>query len=336
VKVLLTETLGRGVRLASTGMALPERVVSNDELVSLGVPLSAQEIVKLCGIETRRWVAPEQATSDLAAAAARDALARAGVPPASVERIVLGTVSPDHPSPSAACFVHRALALPPLPVYDVTASCSGFLFALDAAARAVLTGETNVLAIAADVRSKFLDLKDRSTAALFGDGAGAALLQQGPQGEGLVAIATTAAGHGAHHVYVPAGGSREPLTEAALQQRRTYIRMEEGPQVYFAAVEGMLEMAKALLCAVHLGIGDVDLVIPHQPNIRILERLRKLLGLPSEKLWVNVTTLGNMSAASCAVALHEALSSGRYGRGARVLLLTGGAGFTAGAALLVL
>lgn len=330
MKVLRPEKFGVGVRIMRTGIGLPTRVVDNRELIELGAPFNEADIQKLCGIHSRRWVSAEQATSDLAVLAAKQAMAEQ-----HVDRIVVATVSPDHLSPSCACIVHRKLQLKPIPVHDVTASCSGFLFALDVAMRAVLTGDQAVLAIAADVRSKFLDLSDRSTAALFGDGAGAALLAPGPVGTGLVALATVADGGGAYHVYVPAGGSREPLDARAVSEKRGCIRMEEGPQVYFAAVEGMANMAKHLCDASNLAISDLDLVVPHQPNQRILDRLSKVLGLPQGKLWSNVARLGNMSGASCAVALHEALVSGELRSGSKVLLLAGGAGFTAGAALLI-
>lgn len=335
IKVLKPASFGMGVRLASTGIGLPDRVVSNADLEAMGSPMNDAEIVKLSGIRTRRWVNADQATSDLATMAARQALASATLPGNELARVVLATVSPDHPSPSAACLVHRALGLPPLPVHDITASCSGFLFALDVATRAVLTGDDHVLAIAADVRSKFLSVKNRSTIALFGDGAGAALLERGRVDQGIVALATTADGSGAYHVYVPAGGSREPIDAKAIEEGRNAIRMDEGPQVYFAAVEGMLAISKALLGNVSLSLHDIDLVVPHQPNQRILDRLRKLMGIGEEKMWSNVARLGNMSGASCAVALHEALASGQLKAGARVLLVAGGAGFTAGAALLV-
>src|SRR5262249_16067112 len=151
-----------------------------------------EEMVKLSGIRARHWAADDEATSDLAAKAGRAALATAGVDAAAVERLIVATVSPDHPSPSAACFAHAALGLGRVPAVDPTASCSGFLYGLETAARAVDTGEENVLAVAADIRSRFVDVKDHATCALFGDGAGAALITRGSAGEGLLAIATVA------------------------------------------------------------------------------------------------------------------------------------------------
>lgn len=326
----------RGVRIAGTGSYLPAKIVSNRDLVAAGSPLSEEEMVRLSGISARHHAAAEEATSDLAAKAARRALSSAGVPPEEIDRLIVATVSPDHQSPSAACFTHRALGLAPCPALDVTASCSGFLYALDLAARAVATGDRAVLAIAADIRSRFCDSRDRATSALFGDGAGAALVTFGAAPDtGLVAIGLSADGAGAESVYVPAGGSREPASAETIAQRRHFIRMAEGPKVYLAAVEGMLTTAEELLSAMSLGFGDIDLVVPHQPNRRILDRLARLAGLPLEKLWINVERTGNVSGASCAIALDEALASGRVGEGARVLLVAAGAGYTAGAALVV-
>jgi 3-oxoacyl-[acyl-carrier-protein] synthase-3 len=323
----------RAARVAGTGAYLPARVVTNAEVVALGAPLDEAEIVRLSGIRERRWAAEGEATSDLAAAAARAALERSGVEGGRVERLVLATVSPDHPSPAAACLAQTAAGLPRGAAYDLSAACSGFLFALDAAARAVDTGEEVVLAVAADVRSRFLDPTDRATCALFGDGAGAAVVTRGAPN--LAGIALLADGAGARSVYVPAGGSREPASAATVAARRHAIRMEDGAQVYFQAVEGMAAMATALLEALGLAVPEVDLVVPHQANRRILDRVARVLGVPGEKLVSNVERAGNISGATVPVALDEALRAGRARPGARVLLLAAGAGHTAGAALLI-
>ena len=230
----------------------------------------------------------------------------------------------------------KELELGDAPAFDVTASCSGFLYALDLAARAICTGDRVVLACAADVRSVFLDVRDRATCALFGDGAGAALLEPGEAGRGLLAIGLLADGGGAKSVYVPAGGSRQPITREALEAREQFIRMAEGPQVYLTAVEGMLATAEALLQSQRLTFDDVALVVPHQPNKRILDRIARLAKLPEGKLFVCVEKLGNVSGATCAIALDLALAGGKLRAGDKVLLLAAGAGYTAGAALLEL
>jgi 3-oxoacyl-[acyl-carrier-protein] synthase-3 len=197
----------------------------------------------------------------------------------------------------------------------------------------VVTGDHNGLAVAADVRSRFIDVHDRSTAALFGDGAGAALVQPGAVGEGIVGIGLLADGSGARSVYVPAGGSREPASARTVAEGRHRIHMEEGPKVYLAAVEGMLGTAEALLESFSLGWKDIDWVVPHQPNRRILDRLARLARIEPEKVVVNIDRYGNMSGASCAVALDETLRE-RAEEGQQILILAAGAGYTAGAALL--
>jgi len=319
----------KNVRLAALGRYVPQRVVTNAELERLGAALSAAEMQQLSGITERRWAAAEQSTSDLAAAACREAMQRAGVK--GVDRLVLATVSPDHVSPSTACAVQKLLELPPVPSFDVVAACSGFLFALDTAARAVETGDRAVLAAAAEVRSRFLDLKDRSTCALFGDGAAAAVVAPG---RGLLGIGLLSEGSGLESVYVPAGGAREPATAETVANRRHFIHMKDGPAVYFQAVEGMRSVAEELVQAFGLTLGDVDLVVPHQANRRLVDRLGRLCGIPQEKVMTNIERLGNTAGASVALALEEALRTKRVKPGAKVLLVTAGAGYTAGAALL--
>ena len=332
MKVFRPSDFGVGVTLAATGMYVPPRVVSNADLVAAGAPLGEEDIVKLSGIRTRHHVDGE-ATSDLAIAACRQALERAEIPPHAMDRLVVGTVSPDHMSPSAACFVQQGLGLDHVPVFDITASCSAFVYALDVAARAIATGDDAVLVVAADVRSAFIDPEDRATCALFGDGAGAAVVTRAKVGTGLLGIGLTADGSGARSVYVPAGGSREPASPDTVGKNRHRIVMEEGPKVYLAAIEGMVGTAEALLKSLSLGWSDVDWVVPHQPNRRILDRMAKLAGIDAEKIVVNIERYGNMSGASCAVALDETLRN-RAEVGQKLLLLAAGAGYTAGAALL--
>jgi 3-oxoacyl-[acyl-carrier-protein] synthase III len=326
--------LQRGVRLASMGRYLPSHEVTNAQLIAEGAPLTEAEILQLCGIATRRRAAPDEATSDLAAHACRHALARAGRTAAEVDRLVLATVSPDYVSPSTACSVQTALGLSQVPAYDLTAACSGFLFALDAAARALCTGDHLVLAAAAEIRSRFVNPTDRATCALFGDGAAAAVVVEGPVGKGLLALGLASDGTGVRSVYVPAGGTREPASEKTVREGRHLIHMQDGPLVYLHAVEGMIDTAEALLKDSKLTWADVDLVVPHQPNRRLIDRLVRLARLDPEKVFINVDRLGNTAGAACPLALEEAISSGRAGEGARVLLVAAGAGYTAGAALL--
>lgn len=328
MKILRPAAFGRGVRLASVGSYLPARRVTNEELAAAGAPLSADEMVQLSGVRARRYAAPEEATSDLATFAGRTAMTRAGLGPDAIDRLIVATVSPDHLSPSAACFAHAALGLGEVPAHDLTASCSGFVYALELATRCVLTGDEAVLAVAADVRSRFLDPKDRATCALFGDGAASAIVTAGEPGAGIVAIGVAADGRGAKSVFVPAGGSRDP------QGPERTIRMDEGPKVYLKAVEGMLGTAERLLAAEGLGFGDVNLIVPHQPNRRILDRLARLAGIDAAKIVIDIEERGNVSGASVGLALERSLRE-RARAGDRLLVVAAGAGYTAGAAVLV-
>jgi 3-oxoacyl-[acyl-carrier-protein] synthase-3 len=254
--------------------------------------------------------------------------------------LIVATVSPDHMSPSCACFVQRNLGLGVAPAFDVTASCAGFVFALDVAVRAALTGDRYVLAVAAEIRSRFLDITDRATCALFGDGAAAAVIEatEGDFRNGGVAeilgVGTLADGRGVHSVFVPAGGSRRPATAETVAERAHTIRMDYGPEVYLTAIEGMAEVATGLTASLGVAMSDLALVVPHQPNRRILDRLPRVMGISPSRLFVSVEDVGNMSAASCAYALALALERGNLKAGDLVLLVTGGAGYTAGGALL--
>jgi 3-oxoacyl-[acyl-carrier-protein] synthase-3 len=334
MQVFLPAKRGIGIALRGTGAFLPQHIVDNEALAARGAPLSPAEVVRLCGVERRHFVDETQATSDLAVGAARSALEDARLAAVDVSRLVLSTSSPDQLTPSTACRVHGALGLVDAPAVDVNAACSGFLFALDVAARAIATGDEYALVVAADVRSRFVDVRDRATCALFGDGAGAAVLSRGPVGRGLVAIGLLADGRVVDAVGIPAGGSREPASTASVAAGRHTLQMRDGPAVYFAAVEGMAHAARTLLASCGLGPHDVDVYVPHQANRRMLERMMRMLDVPVERAVVCVHETGNMSSASTAVALHRARVSGRLGPGTRALLVAAGAGYTAGAALL--
>jgi 3-oxoacyl-[acyl-carrier-protein] synthase-3 len=335
MNVLIPAAWGCGVRIVSTGSYLPERVMTNADLVAAGAAMDADEIERLSGIQQRHWATPEQATSDLAIAACRLAMERAALAPADIDRLIIGTVSPDYPTPATACLVHAGLGLGPVPAYDLTAACSGFLYALDAGARAVMTGDQHVLAGAADMRSRYLDLSDRATCGLFGDGAGAAVLAPGPVGSGLVGLVLFADGQGAHTIYVPAGGTREPASAETVAARRHAIHMADGPRLYVQAVSGMLHAATSLLDALNLSFADIDMVIPHQANAHIIRRLAWKAKIPLERVYSNIERVGNISGATVPVALDEAWQAGRIQPGCKVLLVAAGAGHTAGAALYV-
>lgn len=335
MRVLQPARLGQGVALLGTGSHLPARIVDNETILDAGGPFeSAAEIERVTGIRTRRWAAPEVATSELATAAGQAALQAAGLPPEAIARLILGTVTPDHPTPSTACAVQAKLGLGLVPAFDLSAACSGFVYALDLAARSVLTGEGPVLAIGADLRSRFLNPRDRGTCALFGDGAGAAILGPGPVGEGLLAIGLAADGRGVGEVQVPAGGSREPASAESVAQGRHFVHMHDGARVYMSAVAGMLEAGAAVLEAEGLSWGDLDLLIPHQANGHILKRLAWKAELPAEKVVSTLPELGNTAGSSAAIALDRAWRGPQLPPGGLALLVVAGAGHTVGAALL--
>ncbi len=323
----------KGVHVGPTGSYVPERRVTAADLSQhLGCPLTEDEILHRTGVQERRWVADDEATSDMAVAAGRLILDRAAVE--ELDRILLSTNSPDHISPGAACFVQAGLGVPPCPSMDLVSACSGFVFGLDLGARSVLTGETRVLVLASEVRSRFLNLEDRSTCALFGDGAAGTLMSPGPPGQGLLGTYTSTDGRGGRSVYVPAGGSREPASLSTVSNSRHTIRMENGVEVMVLAVQHLASVAETLLEALSMTLEDVDLIVPHQANARFTERLARFMRLPLTRFMNVAAEYGNTSSASAAIALDVALETERAGPGANILLLVAGGGYSVGAALI--
>ena len=320
-----------GVGIVATGMALGEHVVTTEELAARhGWDAAAvARIRKGAGVEQRHHAAPTTTTADLGARAAAD------LTTPTPARLLLATVSPDTPVPSGAPRVAARLGWTDRAASDVGAACSGFLYGLDLAARHVLTGDPAVLLVAADVRSRFVPWDRPGTASLFGDGAGAALVAPTPAGTGLLACTLHADGRRADTVQIPAGGSREPTSPESARAGRHLLHMDEGPQLFLEAVEGMVDAGVACLALRNLTWEDVDIVVPHQPNARVVERIHRFARIPADRVFNNVRNRGNMGGATLAVALHEAIEQGRVRPGARVLLLAAGAGFTAGAAYLV-
>ena len=328
-----------GIRIRATGSYLPPRRITSAQLAAMpGAPMSEEEILRLTGIAERRWVEPGQACSDLAIAAGRQILANAGIARSDgadrIDRLILSTVSPDHPTPATACLVQHALGLAPAPALDLRAACAGFLFALDWAARAIVTGEERVLALASEVRSQAVDFADRATFALFGDGAGGALLEPGPAGEGLLALYLASDGARYHDILVPAGGSRRPASAETVRAGDHAIAMKGGIEVFLTAVEGMARAADTLLSACRLSLDDIALIVPHQPNLQILDRLARYMRISRDRLFVQVERTGNASSASLPVALDCALRQGAARPGDTIMLLGGGGGYSVGCALI--
>lgn len=312
-------------KIVGVGSCVPSRVVTNDDLAK-SVDTSDEWIKTRTGICERRISDDETSTSDLAFVAGQKALAAAKLPPKELDLIVVGTTSPDTLFPSVACILQSKLVATKAAAFDVSAACSGFNFALTVGA-SFIENKTykNVLVVGADTLTKYLDWTDRGTCVLFGDGAGAVVLAASDDGSGILASWLKAEGELGHHLIMPGGGSRDPE-----QKHGRFIRMD-GKEVFKFAVRSLEESIVESLKLANLKIEDVDLFIPHQANIRIINHTIKKMGLPREKVYVNLHKYGNTSAASIPLALDEALADGKIKKGAIIVLSGFGAGLTAGA-----
>lgn len=322
------------VELSGTGVAVPERVVTNDEL-SQRVDTSDEWIVQRTGIHERRWVAPGESTLTLATQASRAALADAGLTPADIDMIVVGTITPDHPLPSTACLLQAALGCGWIPAYDLSAACSGFVWAFIAAAQHIINGMARtVLLVGAECLSTITDMQDRATCVLFGDAAGAVVLRRATSSErGILAVRMGADGERGRLIIIPAGGSKHPASEQTLAERMHYMRMQ-GREVYKFAVTQMQAVIAETCADAGVSVNDVALFIPHQSNLRIIESAVEKAGVPLSKVAINIDRYGNTSAASVAVALHECRAGGRIKPGDLVMLVAFGAGLTWGSVLM--
>ena len=318
-------------RIAGVGHFLPGAPITNDELIAQhGLRVKPYFIRNCVGVETRHFAPPELATSDLAVEAARRALAMSGVQPSHIKRIILATVSGDYPTPATACVVQRKLGLKGCAAIDVVGACAGFLQAMDLGARCVATGEGPVLVVGADIRSRQLNFDDLRTAFLYGDGAGAVVLTAAASGVGIRHSILTADGEGAEAVYIPAGGSREPLTADGLHQRRHRITMRDGRRVAAAARAGFRHLAARLEAESGVPLRDVAFVCLHQPNLFLVRQILEDLGIPESRTWINFPAYANTTSASVPIALSEAVAAGRIQEGDWVWLGAVGAGYAAG------
>lgn len=318
------------VAIAGLGVRLPDRVVTNDDLAEV-MDTTDEWIRTRTGIRQRHVAAPEEATSDLATAAARAALADAGLRAEDLAAIIVATTSPDHAVAATAPQVAAALSTA-VPAFDLNAACSGFIYALRVAAGMVATGDGAVLVIGAETLTRVVDPQDRSVAVLFGDGAGAVVLV--PDEDAALGPFTLGAdGTDASMLWTASGGTRRPFDAEVLADRSHYLTMRGG-DVYRNAVVRMVESAGEVLRLAGLEVGDVDLLVGHQANVRILDAVASRLGLPTERSHVSVDRHGNTSAASIPLALWDAREQGRLHSGDTVLLAAFGAGLTWGACLL--
>jgi len=324
---------GRTCAVAGVGSYVPSRVLTNADLQRM-VNTSDEWITTRTGIKERRLAAPDEATSDLAAKAAVKAMASAQITADQVDLIIVATVTPDMLFPSTACLVQEKIGAKRAAAFDIEAACSGFIYGLEIGQQFIMSRTFDtVLVIAADKLSAIVDWTDRNTCVLFGDGAGAAVLQNLPHSHGLLTAFMGADGGKGSVLCVPAGGSRVPATADSVANRLHFLRMD-GKETYKNAVHAMHSAAEEVLRRCELDIAQIKCVIPHQANRRIIDAVGERLGATPEQLFVNLEKYGNTSAASVGIALDEAVAQGRIHRGDLVLLTVFGGGFTWAAALI--
>ncbi len=323
-----------GVAISITGLGcrVPERVVTNDDLSTM-MDTNDEWIRERTGIRERRIAEPEEALSDLCLPAAHDALEQAGLEPEQIDLIIVATVTPDMAFPSTGAILADRLGASDAAAYDLSAGCTGFMYAL-AQGYGMLAGglAQRALIVGGDVLSKIMDWSDRSTAVLFGDGAGAVVLERVPDG-GFLGFELGADGSGGPQLYLPAGGSRQPASAESVAGGMHFVRMN-GREVFKFATRVLVSSAEAVLAECGKTVDDVDVYVPHQANVRIIEHARKKLGIPQEKTVVDVDRYGNTSSGSIPLALADAKADGRLQTGQLVLMTGMGAGLTWGSALI--
>ncbi len=321
------------VEVASVGTAVPSRVVTNDDL-SRVLDTSDQWIVERTGIRERRVAGSEQSVAMLARDASLVALQRAGVGVGELDAIVLATASPDRLLPSTACDLQALLGADNAAAFDIAAACPGYVYALAIAEGLIASGQSRtVLVVGAEKLSTITDWEDRSTAILFGDGAGASVIRPASgDGRGILSTFLKSDGRLAPLLYRPGGGAVEPISEKVVCERSHFMKMA-GREVFKAAVLAMAEACDEALRRAGVSAADIDLMIPHQANLRIIEATAKHAGMPMSKVMVNLDRYGNTSSASIPLALDQAIVEGRVQPGSLLLLVAFGAGFTWGSAV---
>lgn len=329
-------------RILGTGHYLPEKIVTNDEL-STYVDTSDAWIQERTGIRQRHVAEPAIATSDMAAEAAKRALEAAGVAASEIDLILVATVTPDHQLPATAVFVQQKIGAGPVPSLDLAAACAGFVYGLTIADQFIASGAAKrVLVVGVELLSRILDWKDRTTCVLFGDGAGAVIL--GPADEstatngkrqGLLATHIQSDATLAQSLWIPAGGTRLPITAALIDEAENKVHMK-GQDIFKVAVKNLFSSSKKVLEKSGLGPDDVDWICPHQANLRIIDSAVNMLGADKEKVLVNIDRVGNTSSASIPILLDESIRSGKVKSGDTVLMCALGAGISWGAAIVTI
>jgi len=329
---LIGSANGGAISITGLGCRVPERVITNDELATM-MDTNDEWIRERTGIRERRIAAPGEALSDLCLPACRDALEQAGLDASEIDLIIVATVTPDMAFPSTGAILADQLGAPNAAAYDLSAGCTGFMYAV-AQGYGMLAGglAQKALIVGGDLLSRILDWSDRSTAVLFGDGAGAVVLEK-VSGGGFLGFELGADGSGGPQLYVPAGGSRSPATEETVAEGMHFVKMN-GREVFKFATRVLVSSAEAVLAECGRSIEDVDVYVPHQANVRIIEHARQKLGIPEEKTVIDVDRYGNTSSGSIPLALADATADGRLRPGQLVLMTGMGAGLTWGSGLI--
>lgn len=326
-------TTSKTAVISGIGAWTPEKVLTNDDLSKI-VDTNDEWISTRTGIRERRIAAPGETCSEMAAKAAKAALQSAGAAPDEIDLLVVATITADHSTPSTACLVQPRLGLVNATCFDISAACSGFVYALDIARQYILTGAARkVLVVGAEKMSAILDWQDRGTCVIFGDGAGAVVLEAGSgASRGIVSTAMGSDGALASLIRVEAGGSTLPASADTVKNRQHFIKME-GNQVFKTAVRGMAEIAEQALARAGVTVAEIKAVVPHQANVRIISAIAEKLAIPMDKVVLNLDRYGNTTAASIPLALEEAARTGRIQNGDLVLLVAFGAGLSWGASV---
>lgn len=332
--ITLRQPQARRAKISSLGTYVPPRILSNADLEKM-VDTSDEWIMKRIGIRERHLVDPGVATSAMAIEAARRCLEARGIPATEIEAIIVATVTPDMLFPATACLVQKQLGATSAWGFDLSAACSGFVYALQVGTKLVEAGaHQRVLVIGADTMSSIIDYTDRSTSVIFGDGAGAVLIEPTAEGEiGMIGYKHEIDGSGACALNMPGGGSLHPATAETVAQKMHFVH-QEGQAVYKYAVRKMVEISTAVLAENSVTSSEIGCFIPHQANRRIIQSTMERLGLPEERVIINIDRYGNTTAATIPLAMQTAIEEGRLKNGDLVLLASVGAGFSAGACLL--
>jgi 3-oxoacyl-[acyl-carrier-protein] synthase-3 len=325
--------LGRTCSITGVGSYLPEKILTNADLEKM-VETSDDWITSRTGIKERRIAAANEFTSDMAAQAARRAMAMAGVTAEQIDLIIVATITPDMPFPNTASLVQQKIGARRVPAFDIEAACSGFIYALEIGQQFIASrAYETVLVIGAEKLSSITNWNDRNTCVLFGDGAGAAILQNRENSHGLLTTCLGADGNKAELLSMPGGGSACPATAQSVADGLHFLRMD-GKETFKNAVQAMCSAATEVLARCEIDVAKIKCVIPHQANRRIIDAVAERLGATPEQMFVNLHKYGNTSAASVAIALDEAVRSGRVQSGDLILIVAFGAGLTWGAAVI--